>query len=163
MEHVLGAVLIGLGATALTDLWAVVRQRIFRIALPNYGLVGRWLAHMARGRFRHASIAAAAPVLHERAIGWTAHYLIGIAFAGALISICGAAWLHRPTLLPALLLGIGTVTAPFLLMQPGMGAGLAARRTPRPTAARLQSLLTHTIFGVGLYATAWLTRFLYIQ
>jgi hypothetical protein len=33
-----------------------------------------------------------------------------------------------------------------------MGAGIAARRAPRPNAARLQSLITHTIFGLGLYA-----------
>ena len=38
-------------------------------------------------------------------------------------------------------------------MQPGMGAGIAASRTPRPAAARVQSLLTHAIFGLGLYAT----------
>jgi hypothetical protein len=59
--------------------------------------------------------------------------------------------LHQPTLLPALGYGIATVTAPFLLMQPGMGAGVAARRTPRPDAARLQSLVTHAVFGLGLY------------
>jgi hypothetical protein len=42
-------------------------------------------------------------------------------------------------------------------MQPGMGAGIAARRTPRPSAARFQSVVTHTIFGLGLYAAGWLT------
>ena len=61
---------------------------------------------MARGRFRHERIAAAPPVRGERLIGWTAHYLIGI----------------------------------------------AASRAPRPGAARLQSLVTHAIFGLGLYA-----------
>jgi len=56
---------------------------------------------------------------------------------------------------PALAVGIGTVAAPFFLMQPGMGAGIAASRTPRPNAARLQSLLTHAVFGLGLYVSAW--------
>ena len=59
---------------------------------------------------------------------------------------------------PALLVGIGTVVAPFLLMQPGMGAGVAASRTPRPAAARVQSLVTHAIFGLGLYASGWVVR-----
>ena len=63
----------------------------------------------------------------------------------------------RPTLGPALAVGIGTVAAPFFLMQPGMGAGIAASRTPRPNAARLQSLLTHAVFGLGLYVAAWAT------
>jgi hypothetical protein len=56
-----------------------------------------------------------------------------------------------------LIVGLGSVAAPFLLMQPGMGAGIAASRTPRPTAARLRSLVTHGIFGLGLYATGWVT------
>jgi hypothetical protein len=39
-------------------------------------------------------------------------------------------------------------------MQPGMGMGIAASRTPRPNAARLRSLITHMSFGVGLYVAA---------
>jgi hypothetical protein len=54
-----------------------------------------------------------------------------------------------------LLVGVGTVAAPFLVMQPAMGGGFAASRSPRPGRARLQSLLTHAVFGLGLYATAW--------
>ena len=55
------------------------------------------------------------------------------------------------------LVGIVSVAAPFLLMQPGMGAGIAASRTPHPTAARFNSLLTHTIVGLGLYVAARVT------
>ena len=62
--------------------------------------------------------------------------------------------------MPALIVGIGTVAAPFLLMQPGMGLGIAASRTPGPRAARLRSLLAHAIFGVGLYAAGWAVRLL---
>jgi hypothetical protein len=54
------------------------------------------------------------------------------------------------------MVGVGTVAAPFLLMQPAMGAGVAASRTPRPAAARLQSLITHAIFGLGLYGSGLL-------
>jgi hypothetical protein len=143
---------IGAGATAVMDLWAIARRRLFASALPDYGLVGRWLAHMTRGRFRHASIKGAPCVRGERAIGWIAHYLIGIAFAASLLALFGPEWLRHPTPGPALLVGIGSVVAPFLVMQPGMGAGIAASRTPRPAAARLQSLVTHAVFGLGLYA-----------
>lgn len=88
------------------------------------------------------------------------HYLTGFAFAALLVGIQGESWLHQPTLAPALMVGIGTVAAPFLLMQPGMGAGFAARRTPNPASARLQSLITHGVFGLGLYAAGWMTRLL---
>lgn len=156
MDILAYVILVGSGATALTDLWALVRRRWLRIPLPDFALVGRWLGHMLRGRFRHDAIAAAPRVRGERLIGWTAHYLIGIAFAGLLPGIWGLEWVRQPRLIPALVVGMGTVAAPFLLMQPGMGAGIAASRTARPAAARMQSLLTHTIFGVGLYAAAWI-------
>lgn len=161
MDYLVCALLIGAGATAVMDLWAIARKRLLGTPLPNYGLVGRWLAHMPRGRFCHDSIAAASPVRGERLIGWTAHYLIGIAFAAMLLDIWGLAWVYQPTLGPALIVGIGTVAAPFLVMQPAMGAGVAASRTPRPAAARLQSVVTHAIFGLGLYAAGWATGFLY--
>lgn len=163
MEHIFSTLLVGAGATAMMDFWAIARKRLFGIALPNYGLVGRWLAHMPRGRFRHDSIGAAKAVRGERAIGWSAHYLIGIGFAALLPALWGAAWFQQPTLGPALAVGIATVAAPFLVMQPGMGAGLAGRRTPRPGATRLQSLLTHAVFGLGLYAAGWAARFICTQ
>jgi hypothetical protein len=140
----------------VTDLWAVVRTRLFGVAPPDFGLVGRWLAHVARGRFRHDSIAGAPRVRGERAIGWIGHYLIGISFAAVLIGTWGIEWLGQPSLGPALFVGIVTVVAPYFVLQPGMGAGIAASRTPRPATARLHSLVTHAIFGLGLYAAGWL-------
>ena len=160
MDYLMCTLLTGTGATAVMDLSAIARKRLLGIAAPNYGLVGRWIGHMPRGRFRHASIAAAQPVRGERLIGWTAHYLTGIAFAAILLGTWGMAWIREPALGPALVVGIGTVAAPFLLMQPGMGAGIAASRTPRPNAARLQSLVTHAIFGFGLYVAGWGAHFL---
>ena len=163
MDYLVYALVTGVGATVLIDLWAIARRRAFGTPLPNYGLVGRWFAHLARGRFRHESIAASPPVQGERVIGWVAHYVIGVAFAGLLLAVWGLAWVRHPTIGPALLVGIGTVAAPFLVMQPGMGAGVAASRTPRPAAARLQSLITHTIFGLGLYAAGWVARLHYVS
>jgi hypothetical protein len=162
MEDLICTLLIGAGATLVTDLWAIARERLLGVPPPDYGLVGRWLALMAQsGRFRHDRISVAPAVRGERLIGWTAHYLTGMSFAALLPVIWGAAWLRQPTIGPALLVGVCTVAAPFLLMQPGMGAGIAASRTRRPAAARLQSLVTHAIFGLGLYAAARATRLLY--
>lgn len=161
MNYLVCTLITGIGATAVMDAWGIARKPLFGVAPPDYGLVGRWIAHMTRGRFHHESIAKSLPVQGERLIGWAAHYLIGIAFAAVLIGIWGLAWVQHPRIVPALAVGIGTVAAPFLLMQPGMGAGIAASRTPRPAAARLQSLITHAVFGLGLYAAGWVARFLY--
>jgi hypothetical protein len=160
MDTLVQAVLIGTGATLVMDAWGMARKRLLGAPAPDYGLVGRWIGWMARGRFRHDRIAATAAVKGEKAIGWTAHYAIGIAFAAGLLAIYGVEWAREPTLAPALFVGLATVAAPFLVMQPGMGAGLAARRTPRPNAARLQSLVTHAVFGVGLFVSASLVNFL---
>ncbi|HTE42723.1 MAG TPA: DUF2938 domain-containing protein [Steroidobacteraceae bacterium] len=152
------SVFLGVGATAIVDLWSIIRSHVVGVALPNYGLVGRWLAHLAHGHFRHSSIVASPTVRNERAIGWIAHYLIGTLFAALLLGLCGSEWMQRPTIGPALAVGFGTVLAPFLIMQPGMGAGIAASRTPRPAAARLHSFVTHGVFGIGLYITGLVVR-----
>jgi hypothetical protein len=158
MNYLVCALVMGVGATAVMDLWAIARRWLFGVSPPNYGLVGRWFAHLARGRFRHESIATSSAVRGERVIGWVAHYVVGVLFAALLLGVWGLAWVRHPTIGPALLVGIGTVLAPFLLMQPGMGAGVAASRAPHPSAARVQSLVTHTIFGLGLYASGWVAR-----
>lgn len=157
MDMACNVLLTGIGATAAMDLAMVARRRLLGIAAPDYGLVGRWLGHMPRGRFAHPRIADAAAVKGERWIGWAAHYAIGIAFAAALLAVASPGWFRAPTIGTALAVGIGTVAAPFLVMQPAMGAGLAASRTPRPNAARAQSLVTHAIFGLGLYAAGLLS------
>lgn len=161
MSYLVSTIITGVGATVVMDLWGLARKSLFGIPPPVYGLVGRWIAYMPRGRFHHESIAASSPVQGERLIGWITHYLTGIAFAAVLISIWGDGWIERPTIGPALIVGIGTVAAPFLLMQPGMGAGIAASRTSRPVAARVQSLITHAIFGFGLFLTGWIARLLF--
>jgi hypothetical protein len=75
-------------------------------------------------------------------------------FALVFVLLASGDWLARPTLLPALLFGIGTVVFPFFIMQPSFGLGIAASRTPKPMPVRLKSLVTHTVFGVGLYVCA---------
>lgn len=155
MNHLMFVLTIGIGATALMDLWGIARQPLFGIPAPNYSLVGRWIAHMRRGKFRHQAIAAAPAARGEQFIGWTAHYIIGITFAALLVGLYGQAWIQRPTLVPALVVGLGTVVAPFMVMQPCMGAGIAAAKTPKPNTARLHSLITHAVFGMGLYLSAW--------
>lgn len=143
------------------DSWSIVRKHLFGVPLPNYALVGRWIAHMTRGQFRHNAIAASSPMGNEHAIGWTAHYLIGIAFAAVLMGIWGDSWIQHPTIGPALAVGIATVIAPFLLMQPGMGSGIAGSKTKNPASSRLHSLITHVVFGFGLFISGRVLRVLF--
>lgn len=146
-------IFVGVGATLAMDLWALL-LRVFGIASLDYAWVGRWIGHMAQGRFAHDRIAAAPPVAGERLLGWTAHYATGVAFAGALLLVAGTDWARQPTPWPAIATGVASLAAPFLIMQPAFGLGLAAARLPNPNVARFRSLLTHLIFGAGLYGSA---------
>ncbi len=152
--EVLRTMMAGIGATAVMDIWALLMKAAFGIPMSDWGMVGRWIGHFPQGRFRHDSIAKATPVRGERGIGWTAHYLTGIAYAALGLAVFGRDWTQAPTLGRAVLLGVAMLVAPFFLMQPGMGYGIVASRTPKPGAARLRSLMNHVAFGLGLYL-AW--------
>ena len=121
--------LVGIGATALMDLWLWLLSRL-GVPSTGFAMVGRWVGHFRRGEFAHAAISKAAPVRFELGLGWATHYLIGVGYAALLVGLQGVAWLEQPTLLPALVFGALTVLAPWFVMQPAMGAGLAASRTP---------------------------------
>jgi polyferredoxin len=153
LEPLASAVTIGCGATLVMDVWALGQRRLLGIASLDYAMVGRWLGHMPNGVFRHTAIAQSPPVPGERAIGWVAHYAIGIAFSAVLLGVWSLEWVRRPTLTPALIVGLGSVAAPFLIMQPAMGAGIAASRTLNPWAARIRSMVAHLAFGIGLYVS----------
>jgi hypothetical protein len=153
-ELVLRAAIIGSGGAALMDLWGAIARRLLGIQGLDYALLGRWIGHLPHGRFVHERIASAEPVFGERALGWIAHYAIGIGFALVLLAIWGLEWGRIPAIGPAMLVGMGTILAPWLVMQPAMGAGIAGSRTPNPTATRARNLVTHAVYGIGLYVSA---------
>lgn len=155
-EFVLRAMLIGVGATLVMDGWAFLLRRL-GIPSLDFALLGRWIGHLRQGQWMHASIAKATPVRGEVLIGWCAHYSIGITFAALLLSIFGLKWARSPSLYPALFVGIVTVVAPLFVMQPALGAGIASSRTPRPVFNSMKSVVTHAVYGVGLYLAALAT------
>jgi len=156
---IVDAIGMGLGATLLIDLWGFFLNRAFDVRSLDLCLLGRWVLYIPHGTIVHQSIMATPPRAHECQVGWTAHYLIGTTFALLFLLIVSPAWLTHPTLLPALLFGVTTVVFPFFTMQPSFGLGIAASKTPRPNMARLKSLMTHSVFGVGLYLWAVVLRF----
>lgn len=152
----ISAILIGLGATLVFDLWGLFLKYTFKITPSNICLVGRWLLTMPEGIFKHSNIGSAPRKRAECTVGWIAHYTIGVNFAIAFIAFAGNHWLEYPTPIPAILYGIVTVLAPFSIMQPAFGLGFAASKVANPAQARLRSLMNHTAFGVGLYFFGWL-------
>jgi hypothetical protein len=156
-EFVLRVLLIGAGATIVMDIWALLLKHL-GIPSLNFAFLGRWIGHLPDGQWTHERIAKAAPIKGELWMGWFAHYSIGVAFAALLLALYGLEWARKPTLLPALSIGIVTIVAPLFILQPALGAGIASSKTPRPVFNSIKSLATHTVFGLGLYLAALATR-----
>ena len=152
LEFVLRSALIGIGGSAAIDLWATFLKRAFGVASLDYGLFGRWIGISQAGA-SHTTIFAKHGLFpvnrslaglrtlpdRDRLRGW------------------GLGWARKLSIVPALIVGIATIVAPFFILQPRMGAGIAASRTPRPSIARLKSLGTHLAYALGLYLAALIT------
>jgi hypothetical protein len=149
--------LVGVGATAVLDIWLMVLNRL-GVPTLNFAFIGRWVGHLARGRFAHRAIANSAPIPAEAPLGWLTHYAVGIAFAMLLFAIQGLEWARQPTLLPAVAVGVSTAVIPLFVMQPAMGAGFAGSKTSSPIRNCLRSLANHTVFGAGLFLAATLVN-----
>jgi hypothetical protein len=155
-EFVVRSILTGVGATITMDLWGAVLRRL-GIPSLDFALLGRFVAHVPRGRWFHENIAHTRAVRGELVIGWGAHYAIGISFAALLLLMFGLEWGRAPTLVPAIFIGVVTVVAPWLVLQPALGAGIASSKTKAPLFNSLKSLTTHTVFGLGLFIAAQTT------
>ena len=149
----LKATLVGVGGTIVLDLYALMMSRVLGVPATNWAMVGRWFGNMAHGQFVQVAMSEAVPVKGELAIGWIAHYAIGIGYGLLLLGLWGKVWLERPTLLPPMILAWVLLVAPYLMLMPGMGMGIAGSRTPKPNVTRLKSVMGHSVFGLGMYAT----------
>ncbi|WP_460451235.1 DUF2938 domain-containing protein [Alsobacter sp. SYSU BS001988] len=154
LEFLWRSIVIGAAGTALMDVWAILLNRAFGVPSPNWALVGRWFGHLPSGAVFHEDIGAAAPVANELALGWVAHYAIGVLYAAVLLVVAGPGWAQSPTFLPAWIIGLVTVGAGWFLLQPGMGAGWAASRRPNANQIRILNVVAHTVFAAGMYAGA---------
>ncbi|MCG7623518.1 DUF2938 domain-containing protein [Epibacterium sp. Ofav1-8] len=150
----LDVLVIGCGATLVMDTVAFILKRAFGVQPLDYGLVGRWVHCQLRGKGAPRPISQVPPFRYERSFGWFLHYLIGVVFALVFLTLMGPGWAATPSLLPALIFGALTVAAPFFILQPAFGAGVAARRTPKPGLARAKSLMAHLSFGAGIWLAA---------
>jgi hypothetical protein len=146
--------LIGIGGTIAMDLWAIVLWKVFGQPAPNWKPVGRWTWHLRNGTVFHDDIVKAASYANESALGWAFHYFVGIVYGIILALFMGPAWLAAPTFLPFFVWGMLTIAGGWFLLQPGLGFGWAASKTPNPMKVRALNVIAHTIFAIGMWATA---------
>src|SRR3546814_10647948 len=111
-SFVLQACIAGIFATVVLDIWQRLLHAAAGIPPANWAFIGRWFAYIPRGRFVHRPIAATPAVRGELALGWTLHYLIGIAYGFAYLGLVAFALDRPPSLLNGLLLGAASVAIP---------------------------------------------------
>ena len=151
--QIIKIIVIGIGATLTMDIWAFL-LRLFNIKSLDYRFLGRWVGNLTKGKINHNKIFDTAPFPNEQLIGWITHYAIGITFVFLLVLLYGKEWIENPSLKPALIIGLVTIVAPFFLMQPSFGIGIAGSKLPDPNIARFKSLIIHLIYGFGIYLSA---------
>lgn len=144
-------IIVGVIAIVALDLWQLALKLLFGVPGGNWAQVGRWVSHFTRGRLYHRAIGEAEPFRYEAATGWIVHYGTGVIYAAIYLILMRDFLDREPGLLSSVLFGLATLAAPWLLMQPGMGLGIAARNAEAPWAVRGKNLMTHTVFGLGLY------------
>ncbi|MPZ59462.1 MAG: DUF2938 family protein [Rhizobiales bacterium] len=156
---VIGSTLIGVVATLTADVWARLLQAVARLPPANWGLVGRWVAWMPRGKFVHRPITETPAVRGEAAIGWIFHYAVGIIYAALYLVIMRRGFESEPSFISAVAFALILLVAPWFVMQPALGLGFMASHTPKPAAVRAVNISVHAWFGIGLNfgAVFWLT------
>lgn len=86
------AVLIGVGATAVLDLWVQFAKRVLGLPGSNWGRVGRWLGYFPRGRRGNLSrqpgpaLCSAAPFtrMRQRMVPLAQGIIVEVAFGSGL-------------------------------------------------------------------------------
>ena len=95
---------------------------------------------------------------------------MGDLYAGVIIGLTGTAlmdvwvifmllvgkeWLSELTLLPVWLYSISTILVGWFLLHPGLGLGMALAKTENPFKGRCMGLMTHSVFGLGMWFGAF--------
>lgn len=149
-QLILQSLVIGVFATIIMDICTVIRKKFFQTQSLNYAFVGRWVLGWRECQFMHSNITQAPTQSGELIVGWTFHYLTGILWVVMLFGLSHLG-LFQINFFSIMLFALFTTLAPFLVMQPALGLGLFARRTPAPIKAVKKSIVTHLCFGFGIY------------
>lgn len=155
-SFILQAVAAGVFATVVLDLWQRLLFAVSGIPPANWALIGRWFAHLPRGRFIHRPIADSQAVPGELALGWVMHYLVGLAYGFVYVGLMVYGLDRPPSLLNGAVFGAASVVIPWFILQPGLGIGVMGRRAPNPAVPILNALSSHILYGVALFVGAWL-------
>ena len=157
MDMICLSIILGVIATIVMDIFSLLRSYIFRMTSFNYALLGRWFLTLKHGQLIHDSIILSQNKKHEKMIGWILHYLIGILLSYVYL-ITKLYFDNSNLFLIAIPFGLVTMLIPLLIMQPLLGFGFFASKTPNPIKSIQNSTFAHLSFGIGLYLADVISR-----
>ncbi|MBN9492841.1 DUF2938 family protein [bacterium] len=143
-----------LPGSAFIDAWSLVLRHEFHVATLDYAMLGRWIGHFPRA----ASSKHASPPLHRSeangpSVGWRTTRSAWRSRPPS--SRCGGFdWAGLPNIVPPLVVGFGSVLAPWLVMHPAFGAGICGRNDPPPLGRPAPEPGHPHRYGLGLYVPA---------
>jgi hypothetical protein len=145
----------GVAATLVMDAAMVLAAELapdaFASDKTDPGMIGRWAAGLARGRWRHEDISTEPPVRGELCIGLAAHYATGILLTGAYLATARRRG-RRPGVVSGTAWGVVTSVLPLLVMFPSMGYGACGQQSADARRIVGAMLVGHLAFGAGIGA-----------
>jgi hypothetical protein len=73
--------------------------------------------------------------------------------------LAGPDWISAPTFLPVFIYALLTIVGGWFLLHPGLGLGWAVSKAENPNKVRILGLLSHSVFGLGLWLVGLLLAF----
>ncbi len=144
--------LVGIGSTVILDLWVTIVEKVLGIPPTDWGLVGRWITGIPKGQWTLDTTNDAPPGGAEKTLGWLFHYIVGIAYAALILLFFGTGFIHHPTVMPIIVVGlILSTVAGLAILMPALGAGFIGRLVPNWLAKFVYLLIAHAVFSVGQY------------
>ncbi|EZQ10540.1 DUF2938 family protein [Acinetobacter sp. Ver3] len=141
---------LGLSATLIMDFLGWVRAMIFKIPSFNYAYLGRFFFLVKNKKYVYRNITEAPVHKFEYITGWVFHYITGIFFA-LIYTYIDNSHTTLEAFISSILFGLSTAIIPFLVMQPILGFGFFASKTPNQWISIKNSLVAHLNFGIGLF------------
>ena len=148
---IVNGLITGIIATFLFDAFQYSLSYAYNIDKPKWNLAGRYFLGLKEKKYIRLDLANENEISNELIFGLVGHYLIGSIF-GLSYVIINIIMLSDPSLLLAIFIGFITVLGGWCIMMPfAYNIGFFACKKNKQTQLMVQNLISHFIFGIGLF------------
>ena len=144
-------IVTGIIATVLFDIFQISISYAYKVNKTKWNLVGRYFIGLKNHKLFVENIESENSIKNELFIGYFIHYSVG-AIYGLIYVIINLLFFDHPSLFLAIFIGFMTVLGAWCYMMPyAYNTGFFASKKEDQFQIMVQNLITHFIFGIGLY------------